>query len=246
MFVALLVGAGVTSDGRTASPAGAKILVYGSTGRVGSRVVNEALRRGYHVTAVSRDPARVTQQHNNLSAVKGDIVEPESVVQLVTGQDVIVVSVRGSVDDSRDPDKAVQRVAAEVLVEVLRGMGDSAPRLIYVGGSGSLEVEPGVLYADSMPRFMRFVMPRSLRQEISGHILTLEYLRTVDDVRWTYISPTRNFEPGERTGIYRIGGDLMLEDENGRSSISMEDFSIALIDEVENCEYVGRRFSVAY
>lgn len=246
IFFALVVGAVFASDGRAATLASLKIIVYGSTGRVGSRVVNEALSRGHQVTAVSRDPARITQQHDNLSANQGDILDPESVAELIADQDVIVVSVRGSVDDSRDPDKAVQRVAAEVIVGVLRGMGDSSARLIYVGGAGSLEVESGVLYADSIPRFIRFVMPPSLRQEIRGHVLTLEYLRTVNDVRWTYISPARKFKPGKRTGIFRIGGDLMLEDENGRSMISMEDFSVALIDEIENAEHVGTRFSVAY
>ena len=90
------------------------------------------------------------------------------------------------------------------------------------------------------------MMPRSLRQEIGGHVLTLQYLRTVDDVRWTYISPAKKFGPGERTGLYRIGGDQMLKDANGKSVISMEDFAVALIDEAENSRHVRARFSVAY
>ena len=223
-----------------------KIIVYGSTGRVGSRVVNEALGRGHQVSAVSRDPGRVTQRHENLVAVQGDILDRESVAMLVAGKDVVVVSVRGSVDKSKDPDKAIQRVAAELLVNELRDMGKLAPRLIYVGGAGSLEVKPGVLYADSIPGVMRIMMPGSLRQEISGQVLTLEYLRTVDDVRWTYISPAKKFAPGERTGSYRIGGDQMLKDAKGKSKISMEDFAVALIDEAENSAHVKARFSVAY
>lgn len=246
IFFALVVGAVFASDGRAATLASLKIIVYGSTGRVGSRVVNEALSRGHQVTAVSRDLARVTLRHKNLIAVQGDILDSASVAQLIADQEVIVVSVRGSADNSRDPDKAVQRVSAEVLVGVLRNIGDNVPRLIYVGGAGSLEVRPGVLYVDSLPKLLRIMMPRSLRQEIRGQVLTLEYLRTVNDVRWTYISPAKKFKPGERTGIYRIGGDQMLTDANGRSMITMEDFSVALIDEIENAEHVGTRFSVAY
>lgn len=246
MFFTILACSSLASDEIVTTPASLKIIVYGSTGQVGSRVVNEALNRGHQVTAVSRDPARVKQRHENLAAVRGDILDPESLADLVAGQDVIVVSVRGSADQSKDPDKATQRVAAELLVGVLRDMGDSAPRLIYVGGAGSLEVKPGVIYADSIRGIMRLMMPRSLRQEIRGQVLTLEYLRTVDDVRWTYISPAKKFKPGERTGIYRIGGNQMLKDAKGKSMISMEDFSVALIDEAETSGHVGTRFSVAY
>ncbi len=121
-------------------------------------------------------------------------------------------------------------------------MEEHAPRLIYVGGAGSLEIKPGVLYADSLPIFM----PRSIRQEVQGHVLTLEYLRTVEDVQWTYISPAKKFAPGKRTGIYRIGGDQMFFDKKGKSKISMEDFAVALIDEAENSQHLRERFSVAY
>jgi len=243
MVFFVLGTAGVVSDGHSEPQDGLNIIVYGSTGRVGSRVVTEALSRGHEVTAVSRDPARVTQQHDRLTVVKGDVLDPESVAELVVNHDVIVVSVRGSADGSNDPEKAVQRVAAEVVVGALRDMGIGAPRMIYVGGAGSLEVKPGVLYADTVPRIM---LPRNIEQEIDGHVLTLEYLRRVDDVRWTYISPAKKFKPGKRTGTYRIGGDQMLEDKKGKSRISMEDFAVALIDEVENARYVGQRFSVAY
>lgn len=242
MLIAVFVTAGFISDGHTATSDGSKILVYGATGRVGSRVVNEALDRGHTVTAVSRDPSQIKQQHASLSTAKGDILDPDSVAELISGQDVVVVSVRGSVDKSKDPEKTVHRLAAEILVGVLRGKGDSAPRLIFVGGAGSLEIEPGVLYADNLPKFM----PRFIRQEIEGHLLTLEYLRAADDVMWTYISPAKKFKPGKRTGVYRIGGDQMLRDEKGKSKISMEDFAVALIDEAENSAHLRERFSVAY
>ena len=246
LIAVFLASATFASEQVTSESASLKLIVYGATGRVGSRVVNEALNRGHRVIAVSRDPARVKQKHENLSALQGNVLDPESVAALVNGQDVVVVSVRGSIDKSRNPEKTVHRMAVTVVVGVLRDMGESAPRLIFVGGAGSLEVKPGVLYADNIPWLMRMVMPRSLRQEIDGHVLTLEYLRSVDDVRWTYISPAKKFGPGERTGVYRIGGDQMLEDEKGRSIISMEDFSVALIDEAENAQFVGKRFSVAY
>jgi uncharacterized protein len=242
VLLSAFMAVGFISDAYPASSDGLKIMVYGATGRVGSRVVNEALQRDHNVTAVSRDPGQIKQQHAGLSTAKGDILDRESVAELISKQDVVVVSVRGSVGGSKAPEDTVHRMAADILVGVLRNMGDSAPRLIYVGGAGSLEVEPGVLYADNLPRFM----PRFIRQEIEGHLLTLEFLRTADDVKWTYISPARKFKPGKRTGVYRIGGDQMLLDKKGKSKISMEDFAVALIDEAENPAHIGKRFSVAY
>ena len=226
------------------SSASLKIIVYGATGRVGSRVIDEALHRGHRITAVSRDPARITRKHERLSAVEGNVLDAHSVAARVAGQDVVVVAVRGSLDDSADPARTVHRVAVEVIVQVLRDMGDTAPRLIFVGGAGSLEVKPGGTYWQSLGSFSRAFIPDFVLQEIEGHILVLEYLRQVDDVRWTYLSPPKNFAPGTRTGKYRIGGDTMLKDASGKSEISMEDYAVALVDEAENGDFVGTRFSV--
>lgn len=220
-----------------------KILVYGATGKIGRHVVNEALNRGHFVTAVSRDPSRITQTHDNLSAVRGDILDPESIANLLVDQDVVIISVRGIVGKSKDPNDAIQRIAVEKVVNVLRDIGDDAQRLIHVGGSGSLEVEPGVLYADKLPKVF---LPKSLEMEIAGQVLALEYLRTVTDVRWSYATPAKNFTNGKRTGTFRIGGNQLLEDSHGKSRISRADFAVALIDEAENAEHVQQRFSVAY
>ncbi len=220
-----------------------RILVYGATGKVGTHVVDEALERGHVVTAVSRDPSRIKQQHENLSAVAGDLLDSNSIANLVIDQDVIIVSVRGIVGKPKIPENAIQRIAVEKVVNVLRDIGNDAPRLIHVGGSGTLEVEPGVLYADKIPKIF---LPKSLEVEIQGQVLALEYLRTVNDVSWSYATPAKNFTNGKRTETFRIGGDAVLEDSRGRSRISRRDFAVALIDEAENAAYVRQRFSVAY
>jgi hypothetical protein len=122
-------------------------------------------------------------------------------------------------------------------------MGGSAPRLIHVGGAGSLVVKPGVLYADELHTGF---LPKRLELEIQGQILALEYLRTVTDVKWSYATPPKRFTSGERTGKFRIGGDKLMEDDSGRSMISRADFAVALIDEAENARHINKRFSVAY
>lgn len=223
--------------------AGLRILVYGATGKVGTHVVDEALARGHLVTAVSRDPSQIQQQHQNLSAVAGDLLDADSITSLVADKDVIIISVRGIIGKDKKPENALQRIAVENVVNVLRTAGEDEPRLIHVGGSGTLEVKPGVLWADKIPKAF---VPKKLELEIQGQILALEYLRTVTDVKWSYATPAKNFTNAERTGVFRIGGDALLEDERGKSRISRADFAVALIDEAERAEHVQQRFSVAY
>jgi putative NADH-flavin reductase len=242
VFVALLLVASLAIAAEEEKQS-LNILVYGATGKVGTHVVTEALQRGHIVSAVSRDPSRITHRHENLSAVRGDLLDDESIADLAVGKDVIIVSVRGIIGKSKNPENAIQRIAAEKIVNVLRDMGDDAPRLIHVGGSGTLEVEPGVLYADKIPKIF---LPKSLELEIEGQILALEYLRSVTDVKWSYATAAKNFTNGERTGVFQIGGDALLEDERGKSRISRADFAVALIDEAENAAHVRQRFSIAY
>ena len=219
------------------------IVVYGATGEVGSLVVREALDRGHRVTAVSRNPAQIVMQHDNLSVLKGDLLDTASVTATVTGQDVVILSVRGVIGDSGSPESALQFIAAETLVDVLFRQGDRAPRLLHVGGSGSLEVEPGVLFAEKLPTIL---LPKNLEVEILGQILALEFYRKVDDVKWTYVTPPTNFTNGPRTGEFRIGGDRALQDDRGKTRISRADFAVALVDEAEQAKHVRQRISVAY
>ena len=219
------------------------IVIYGATGDVGSHVMQEALDRGHRVTAVSRKPSQVELRHDNLSVVKGDLLDTASVTATVTGQDIVILSVRGVIGDSGLPENALQFIAAETLVDVLFRQGDRAPRLIHVGGSGSLEVEPGVLFAEKLPTIL---LPKNLEVEILGQILALEFYRKVDDVKWTYVTPPKNFTNGPRTGVFRIGGDRALQDDRGRTRVSRADFAVALIDEAEQAKHVRQRISVAY
>lgn len=219
------------------------ILVYGATGKIGSLAVAVALERGHRVAAVSRNPAQIDSAPAGLTAVRGDLLDEASIAMLVRNRDVVIVAVRGVIGERSSPEDALQRIAVEKLVTVLRAAGTAAPRLIHVGGAGSLEVEPGVRYADKLPRLF---LPKKLELEIDGQVLALDYLRSVTEVRWTYVTPPRNFTNGERTGRYRIGGEQMLEDERGRSRVSRADFAVALIDEAERAAHVGERISIAY
>ncbi|MFB7636016.1 NAD(P)-dependent oxidoreductase [Streptomyces sp. NPDC056149] len=214
-----------------------KIALFGANGTIGSRILDEALRRGHQVTAVVRDPAKLTKSDPHLTVVTGDVLDPESVAEVVKGQDVVVSAVGGGDGPGHI---ATIRPAAEALVAGVRTLGNDAPRLLSVGGAGSLRKPDGtqVWEADRLPVFLLQIM--------HAHGDALDFYRTVSDVRWTNLSPAATIEPGERTGTYRTAIDDLIVAEDGSSRISAEDYAVALLDEIEQPRHIGERFTVGY
>src|SRR5262249_52266579 len=155
--------------------------------------------------------------HTRLNVIKGDILDGAGVAKQVAGQDVVIGSV-----NSRETEFFLK--AAQSLTQAVRGASPMS-RIIWIGGARTLEVAPGKLQLDTMGT----VPPGGFR----GHMQVLEYFRTLNDVNWTFVSPSLQIEPGKRTGKFRIGGDQLLKDEKGDSRISMEDFAVAIVDEIE-------------
>ncbi|GHH36302.1 NAD(P)-dependent oxidoreductase [Streptomyces candidus] len=216
----------------------AKISLFGANGTVGSRILREALDRGHHVTAVVRDPAKFTApQHQNLTVVTGDVLDPTSVTEVAKGQDVLVSAVGGGDGPGH---LATIEPSAKALVGGVRALGDDAPRLISVGGAGSLRTPDGKLVWDAEG------LPEFLLQIMHAHGDALDFYRTVTDVQWTNLSPAGTIEPGERTGVYRTDTDNLVLDAEGNSRISTEDYAVALVDEIERPRHVGERFTVGY
>jgi putative NADH-flavin reductase len=214
-----------------------EIAVIGGNGMIGQRIVREALDRGHRVTVIVRDPSRVDATHERLQLHQGDVLDSARISRLVAGQDVVVNAVGSA--RSKTPDRSLYRKAAESLVSVLRGLDTKAPRLIVVGGVGSLKHPSGQLMLE---RAAPDRQPEHLAQKAA-----LDYYRTVHDVSWTYVSPPGSILPGPRTGVFRLGDDtLLIENGKGAGHISMEDYAVAIVDEAENPRHTGRRFTVGY
>ncbi|WP_042414465.1 NAD(P)-dependent oxidoreductase [Streptacidiphilus anmyonensis] len=213
----------------------AKIAVLGAKGAIGSRVVAEALSRGHEVTAVVRDPAAYSAVDGVAAVLAGDALDPASVAEIAAGQDVLVSAVGGGDGPGH---AALIEPAAQSLVQGLRGLGAGAPRLIAVGGAGSLETAPGVRVWDAPG------LPDWLLQIMHAHGDAQAYYNTVDDVTWTVLSPAALIQHGERTGAYRTGTEQLVVDADGESRISTEDYAVALVDEIERPAHLGRRFTV--
>jgi uncharacterized protein len=216
-----------------------KLALFGANGMAGSRIANEVLKRGHELTAIVRDLSRFSIP-TTLAAnvVVGNIIDPVNVAELVKGHDAVISTVGPGADEASDPILAQDVIkAANSLIEGLTLAG--VRRLVVVGGAGSLEVVNGVRFIDT-PDFPDIYRPASL-----AHCEALKIYQTCD-LDWTFISPAAFFEPGERTGKYRIGSDQLLVDERGESRISAEDYAIALLDEVERPQFIRRRMTVAY
>ncbi len=132
----------------------------------------------------------------------------------------------------------LQGATAVALISALHSAGAHAPHLVFVGGAGSLEVRPGVLLVDSIPA--------AYRGEVMGQKEALDYFRTVSDVPWTYFSPAGSIAPGTRTGQFRLGGDRLIVAADGKSRISMEDYALAVLDEIQKPAHLQQRFTIGY
>lgn len=221
------------------------IALFGATGTVGKSILAEALRRGHNVTAVVRDPSRLAEadlqetgtgaaksKQGTLRVIEGDILMPDSISKAAEGRDVVI-----SAYGPRFGDEDEMQEATRCLIEGTRRGG--ARRLIAVGGAGSLEVAPGVKLMDT-PEF-----PEEIRPLARAHNEALA-LYQASDLDWTVICPPAVIEPGIRTGQFRIGLDRLITDERDQSRITIEDYAVALLDEVEDPQFPGARFTVAY
>jgi len=206
-----------------------KVVLYGATGNAGSRILKELIARGHDVTAVARNPEKLPP---SVKSKQDDLGNVDVIASVIAGADA-VVSAYGPPPDDTDQLVAV----TERLIAAVKKAG--TPRLIVVGGAGSLEVEPGVTLIASGH------LPAAWLPIATSHEKTLKLLQC-SDINWTNLSPAAFFEPGERTGQFRLGTNELIASEKGESRISMEDYAIALVDELEHPAHERARFTIGY
>jgi uncharacterized protein len=212
-----------------------KIALIGATGFVGSAILKEALDRGHEVMAIVRNPDTLTP-HEKLRPMKGDVYNEAEIFRLVAGSDAVISAFNPGWSN---PDIYSQQVkGARSIINGVKNSG--VKRLLFVGGAGSLEVTPGVQSVD-MPGF-----PAEYKQGALATRDTLTMLRKETGLEWSFLSPSADLFPGQRTGKFRLGADQLLTNAQGESRISVEDYAMAMIDEVEKPQHIRRRFTVGY
>jgi putative NADH-flavin reductase len=208
-----------------------KIALCGATGRAGSRILNELTTRGHEVIALCRSAGTLSTREG-VAVVVDDLTDAVRTAENIRGADALVSAYAPPPENVEELVGVTERLISAI---DLRGV----PRFLMVGGAGSLEVSPGLTLLDSGK------LPVEWLPIAAAHAKALEVLRSAA-THWTSLSPAAYFDPGERTGKFRLGTDNLLFDEHGDSRISMEDYAIAMVDEIERPRYDRSRFSVAY
>jgi len=203
-----------------------KIVLIGATGGIGSRVLDEALRRGHTVTATSRDPAAKLGARSGMTAKAVNTADVSATAAVLRRHDAAVVSVKWNEADIHQ------------VLEAIRNSG--VKRCLFVIGAGSLLRQDGRTHFEHMAE--KGIQPPTSKPAA----LAFEEMKKANDLDWTAISPAASIQPGERTGKFRLGLDHLIEDDEGESRISREDFAIAILDELEMPRHLRKRFTAAY
>ena len=212
-----------------------KIALIGATGFVGSAILKEALDRGHEVAAIVRNPDKLTP-HAKLHPKRGDVYNEDEVARLVAGHDAVISAFNPG---WTNPDIYNQQVkGTRAIISGVKKAG--VKRLLFVGGAGSLEIKPSVQSVDT-PEF-----PKEWKQGSLATREALNMLRKESGLEWSFLSPSADLSPGQRTGKFRLGTDQMLKDAKGESRISTQDYAMAMINEVENPKHIRQRFTVGY
>jgi putative NADH-flavin reductase len=208
-----------------------KVALYGSTGKAGSRILKELISRGHRVTAIARDPAKL-EGIAGITSKKDDLSDVNRTTAAIRGVDAVISAYGPPQDKTDEIVEVTQRQ-----VEAVKRAG--TPRLLVVGGAGGLNVAPGVTLLESG------YLPDAYKPIAKSHVRALKVLEA-SDIDWTYLAPAAYFGPGERTGKFRVGKDELIANEKQESRISMEDYAIALVNELEKPAHRKQRFSVGY
>lgn len=214
-----------------------KIVVIGATGYVGSAILKEALGRGHQVKAIVRDPSKLTLIHPHLKVVGGSVTDTDFLSRELAKSDAVISAFNPGWSNPNIYEETLEGYGS--ILCAVRNSG--VHRFLMVGGAGSLLVALGRLLMDEPD------VPKKLLPGIRGMAkVYTDLLLPEKSVDWVFLSPAANMAPGERTGKFRLGKDELIVDESGDSNISVEDFAVAMIDELEQEKHHQERFTLGY
>ena len=214
-----------------------EIVLIGASGFVGSAILKEALDRGFKVIAVVRHPEKIKTVHKDLIVKQYDVSSADTVAEVCKGADAVISAYNPG---WKNPDIAKETTLVyKAILEGVRKAG--VKRFLVVGGAGSLLISPGKRIMDSG------LIPESylpaVRALADVYLIDLTAEKSID---WVFFSPAGIIEPGQRTGKFRLGKDDMIVNEKGESKISVQDYAVAMIDEVEKPSHHKERFTIGY
>ncbi len=217
-----------------------KVVLIGASGFVGNAILKELLERGHQVTAVVRHPEKITESHPLLTVKGVDVEDVAALAGVCRGQDAVV-----SAYNPGWANPAIYEDTLRIYPKILEAVRNSGViRLLVVGGAGSLFVKPGLRLVDTgtLPEAW---LP-GVKSMAKFFLETLVHERELD---WVFFSPAANLgnlTAGVRTGKFRLGKDDLIVDAKGESFISVEDYAMAMVDELEQENHHRERFTIGY
>ena len=215
-----------------------KIAVIGATGFVGTQVVKELANRGYFVNALARNTSKI-EESENVKAVTADIYNTTELSEILKGNDAVINAFNPGWTNPNIFEDFLK--GAESIEKAVEESG--VKRFITVGGAGSLYIAEGLQLIDT-PEF-----PAEIKPGAEAARQYLEMIKKNEKLDWTFFSPAIEMHQGTagvRKGTYRTALENPVFDEEGRSVLSVEDVAVALVDELENNQFVKQRFTAAY
>jgi len=215
-----------------------KVILIGSTGHIGSAILNELINRGHQVTAVTRNANKIVLKADNLSIVEADIENESSIIEISKGADAVISAYNAGWANPNIYKDTLKNYSA--ILNAVKAAGVN--RFLIVGGAGTLFVSPGITIIDSG------IIPTEILPAVKGLAeFFLNTLKNEKEIDWIFFSPAGTFlDNGKRTGIFRLGKDDLIVDADGNSTISIEDYAVAMVDELENEQHHQERFTIGY
>lgn len=212
------------------------IAIIGASGFVGFALLKEALNRDHKVTAIVRNPEKISLSNQNLTIKQGDVRNVETVQELVKGMDAVISAYNPGWSNPE-----LYHDTLKAYCSIIEGCKEAGiKRLLIVGGAGSLYIN-GIRLLD-MGVIEETILPGA--KSLAEVLYSLQ--KNEKELDWVFFSPAANIAPGERTGIFRIGKDDLITDAEGKSNISVEDYAVAMINEMENPKHHFERFTIGY
>ena len=215
-----------------------KVAVIGATGFVGTQVVKELANRGYSVNALARNTSKI-EESENVKAIAVDVYNTSELSEILKGNDAVISAFNPGWTNPNIFEDFLK--GAESIEKAVEESG--VKRFITVGGAGSLYIAEGLQLIDT-PEF-----PAEIKPGAEAARQYLEIIKKNENLDWTFFSPAIEMHQGTagvRKGTYRTALENPVFDENGRSVLSVEDVAVALVDELENNQFVKQRFTAAY
>lgn len=213
------------------------VTLIGASGFVGTAILNELLTRGHEVTAVVRNPEKISVTSPNLTVVKADVADTASLTEACKGKDAVISAYNPGWTNPNIYEETLRNYP--LILQAVKQAG--VKRLLCVGGAGTLFCAPGLRVVDSG------VIPDAIMGGVKSlgefYLNTLMNEKAID---WVFFSPAGTLEPGQRTGKFRLGKDDLIVDESGNSHISVEDYAVAMVDELESPKHHYERFTIGY